>query len=949
MPKKNKNNKKKVLLTTISTKPFALGVNLYKINRDNKPRVCIGISQLEPGTKAILSSGRMNRIVAICSEAARDGKDKTDQVFKLKDLWPELKQEWKKDMTLASFSAVRLYAFRIAAFLYGDDECNDDLIVQKLIECYCLRDGICEKLTDYDDLKLYVDVDTEIELQDEFIAAISEDFLNGKFTGDNGEIYSNFNKVNKGCLRDYLWYRVYEHLSEYRLLNDKDSEDYYEDLELVIVDANLPKVMRQNGIDYPDEIDNLGGIVEKITDVSTDVAEIELYIDVQGGTRATQFTVYNVIQMLCDEGKYAAKKKDGLEDGQAEDDITEEVMPKVALEKVYATQFNHKNPLERNVVDETGRYEVINAVSGMNAFIRYGKTASLQTYFAGPIGKNKSRIEKLGNRLYDFDHALNEKKPEELKKVFEEIVNMDSIPEADVETAKDSVYNILLEMIRREMSGIIHDGKVDYCSLASWCLKHSLTDQAYIIIADATYDKLLGYLGYDENNLKEQFFAYMNIRTAKRAGLDINNKIIDNGKGKDYYEGSVDKKNNSELKAWGQSLLFVLNDIKENKKKCRYLETTFSEQQIEILEHFWKIKNFRNKSTAHINNNKAKSEMAIQKYAKEYLKAVGGIEKEFDIDALREKYCLYKSKNDYKKSRNIEDKELAEKVADWSYIIEKNKLQSAFLEILKNEYDLWKNGEQNDHDLILLCDDANKSKGRDDYHDWNKDKRKHGNRDKVKDKREEDYDYVSKLLVDGFDNVDDYTFGLLWKELILGQDVIKGYLRQKEKDKQRKIEDDERIRKAEEEAERLKRKLAEGDKTVEIQEAEVEGSENTSQERDLDALTPFSIEETERKDDADGIAEPLSEEVPEKQSEGFSDKLPEEVSETSSKELPEELSDSEFGPEPVAGVEMTPETPAQTIERLERLLVQKQKYINALESRGFFARLFNTKPKMEDY
>ena len=124
--------------------------------------------------------------------------------------------------------------------------------------------------------------------------------------------------------------------------------------------------------DDKEQKDNILGIVNTILGISTDPEEeICLYMDMQGGNRTSGFVRNAVVSILNNQ-----------------------TTSRVSLKFIVATNFNGSTISENEIVDETRRYKITDLVSGMNAFLRYGKADMIKQYCrelqveeTSPVGK----------------------------------------------------------------------------------------------------------------------------------------------------------------------------------------------------------------------------------------------------------------------------------------------------------------------------------------------------------------------------------------------------------------------------------------------------------------------------------------------------------------------------------------------------------------------------------
>lgn len=121
-----------------------------------------------------------------------------------------------------------------------------------------------------------------------------------------------------------------------------------------------------------DKFDNIAGIESEIYKVGRDMDRINLYVDMQGGSRTSGYVRNTVLSILNNQ-----------ETSQ------------IQIGKIVATEFNPRKSWVSQMVDETDRYRIHDLVSGMNAFIRYGKADMLVKYCEDTGEDEDSPIKKL--------------------------------------------------------------------------------------------------------------------------------------------------------------------------------------------------------------------------------------------------------------------------------------------------------------------------------------------------------------------------------------------------------------------------------------------------------------------------------------------------------------------------------------------------------------------------
>lgn len=265
------------------------------------------------------------------------------------------------------------------------------------------------------------------------------------------------NRLNQET--NYAKYYLYDCLSSDYKLQAVTSEKTIT-LEFVPLKTN------RNG----KEEENLTGIVNAIL---TDGKE-DLYIDMQGGSRTDGYVRNAVLSILNNEDSR-----------------------KIEVRRIVATDFsplNFVNP----IVDETKRYQITDLVSGMNAFIQYGRADLIEKYVKEADIRDERTIQ-LVNQMVLIDHSLSVCNIDDL---FRSINGLRDIFNQEDSQKENMIFEILEEGIRSDYRELLESKDGDYVSLARWALRKNFIQQAMTIIEAKMPEELIsrGILYYAKND-----------------------------------------------------------------------------------------------------------------------------------------------------------------------------------------------------------------------------------------------------------------------------------------------------------------------------------------------------------------------------------------------------------------------------------------------------------------
>lgn len=215
-------------------------------------------------------------------------------------------------------------------------------------------------------------------------------------------------------------------------------------------------------------VTNIAGIVNAICPEGT-TDDINLYIDMQGGSR-TQGYVLNAVLMI----------------------LNNESSNKVSVRGIFTTKYEAKQ-FTSEICDETKQYKIIDLASGMNAFIQYGRADQIDTYFKtvydGAIPHEK--IRDLISEMKNVDHSLSICDINNLERSIIRIYDIFSSGQYnDVSDEFSGSFNAMVDEIRQDYSILLAPSfpgrnarwRIDYLELTRWAYRKHFIQQAITII-----------------------------------------------------------------------------------------------------------------------------------------------------------------------------------------------------------------------------------------------------------------------------------------------------------------------------------------------------------------------------------------------------------------------------------------------------------------------------------
>lgn len=293
---------------------------------------------------------------------------------------------------------------------------------------------------------------------------------------------------------NYVKYYLYESLS-----SDNKLQPVVSDRKIAL--EFVPLKTRKNN----KEEENLTGIVNAIIKDGKQ----DLYIDMQGGSRTDGYVRNAVLSILNNEDSR-----------------------RIEICRIVATDFspvNFVNP----IVDETKRYQITDLVSGMNAFIQYGRADLIEKYVREANIKEKNTIQ-LVNQMVLIDHSLSVCNIEDL---IRSIRGLRDIFKNKNDKEEDMIFEILEEGIRSDYQELLDSKDGDYISLAKWALRKNFIQQAMTIVEAKMPEELVrrgilyyakdeDELTYSRNVVNQQKQINGNDKQAQNQMEDINRFFI---------------------------------------------------------------------------------------------------------------------------------------------------------------------------------------------------------------------------------------------------------------------------------------------------------------------------------------------------------------------------------------------------------------------------------------
>ncbi len=208
------------------------------------------------------------------------------------------------------------------------------------------------------------------------------------------------------------------------------------------------------------KIYNISGIINTIRAGTSenDSSPIDLYIDMQGGSRTDGYVRNAILSILNNDSN-----------------------SNISIRQVVATDFEGSY-YTSTIVDETSRYQVINLTSGMNAFIQYGRADLINSYRKSIGVPDNSHVGKLVLSMMAIDQALSVCNITALAEAIESIRNIFDASDSSEITETNELFRVLEDGIRNDYGALVSDPEIDYYELTKWAFQKGFIQQALTII-----------------------------------------------------------------------------------------------------------------------------------------------------------------------------------------------------------------------------------------------------------------------------------------------------------------------------------------------------------------------------------------------------------------------------------------------------------------------------------
>ena len=425
---------KNVLLTTLGTVEGDRLQHRYFYFNDGKDiHYCDGIMTPEAGAKYILAQERIDSIVVLGGGASYDKGDE------LHPLPLSEKSDWGTDiMKMSDYSFFR---YRLSQYRDGVDLEGLDVLEKISPERAEYLKSVFEEIKKYLK-KTYKDYRRGMEFH---FLSLQKNAL--------GYFRMHFTDLTED---DLIWLKRFAYT---KMKPEK---------KLTMLDANrdltvsfIPSMYGMN-----EKISNVSAILKAIK--KNDNERINLYMDMQGTGSANGYTLISVMSMLDNE------INKGLD-----------------VKEIITTHYNPSNfanPIDNK---EKEKYDISTLVSGVSAFINYGKVDNIRDYWMS-LGEKDPYIEKMLLGMTYIDAGVSLCHIDSLKTGVS--ILKEAFSEADnKEQSKreNALADMLEQTIKADYGKLLDGDEVSMLELAKWSFRKHFYQQTLTIIEARVPDEIV--------------------------------------------------------------------------------------------------------------------------------------------------------------------------------------------------------------------------------------------------------------------------------------------------------------------------------------------------------------------------------------------------------------------------------------------------------------------------
>ena len=445
--------KKNVFITSLSALSNRTGHSYYLYEADGQTKYCDGLSGAEAGAKYLLSNTGINHIIVVGGSHTYEESEETG--------WLVLRDSTAFTSSgIQNLSEYGFFQYRLSQFLNSIDlealDVLEDMSEERKNELFEGSRNLYSMLHRRDPSLRPDRVFHALAHAEDHDKILKEVF------GDLSE-------------HDLYWIRrvLYTQLSDQlKLMPRQDNED--------ISVCFVP--MRYAGENNYVPAQNVAGLVKVLREIGAD--GLNIYMDMQGLESAEGYMILGVLSMLEEDKRCPIRVR--------------EIITTTEEEGGFARVIDNR---------EMKRYDINRLVTGMSAFIRYGKVDEIVRYWRSRNISDR-HVDVLLYAMKQIDEGVSLCNIGVLETGIRLLKQTLSQPSEEAPRQLElSIFRILENTIRMDYGALLEGDTLDELELVRWAFRKKFYQQAVTIIESRMpqdfLEKRILYYAEDEEQIKE--------------------------------------------------------------------------------------------------------------------------------------------------------------------------------------------------------------------------------------------------------------------------------------------------------------------------------------------------------------------------------------------------------------------------------------------------------------
>ena len=442
-----------ILITSLSAVSDRQNHSYYRFEDAGRVYYCDGLSVAEAGTKYLLSSVPIDTIIAVGGPHACH-PDEPGSLTRLKE-WTAFSSE-----DTGSLSEYGFFRYRINQFLNGLDLEAVDVL---------------ERITDARRNELLDGYQKLMSLLAERFPEVRPDRVFHLLAGCEDHAKLMKEAFGELSAQELCWIKrfIYVQLnSTMKLYCREDSEN----LNICFVQ------MRRSGEKDYVPAQNVTDLIQTLNSFKAE--RMNIYMDMQGLESDEGYMILGVLAMLG-----------------------EDVNNPVFFREIITTRDLPGSFVSEIDNDEKKRYDINRLVSGMSAFIRYGKVDEIRHYWES-CGISDRHVDVLLYAMQQIDAGISLCNIPDLENGIRLLKRqLNNSPAAPADTLETGILRILENTVRMDYGALLEGEDLNELELIRWALRKQFYQQAVTIVesrmpAEIVRERIF-YYAEDEDTLRE--------------------------------------------------------------------------------------------------------------------------------------------------------------------------------------------------------------------------------------------------------------------------------------------------------------------------------------------------------------------------------------------------------------------------------------------------------------